>query len=129
MRIFPPIPASARTEILRFSSDTLYLQVKVDGYCDRNGTTNTPSEAISLIRAFFGLCVSIGLMQVGYSRRQERRMDVLFHKGEARRWALDGRFRLEDRYAGVIGAVYDGRSEERRGGKEWVSTGRSRWLA
>src|SRR3546814_20512595 len=76
MRIFPPIPASARTEILRFSSDTLYLQVKVDGYCDRNGTTNTPSEAISLIRAFFGLCVSIGLMQVGYSRRQERRMDM-----------------------------------------------------
>src|SRR3546814_9670483 len=50
-------------------------------------------------------------MQVGYSRRQERRMDVLFHKGEARRWALDGRFRLEDRYAGVIGAVYDGYDE------------------
>src|SRR3546814_9215052 len=38
-------------------------------------------------------------------------MDVLFHKGEARRWALDGRFRLEDRYAGVIGAVYDGYDE------------------
>src|SRR3546814_15736105 len=67
------------------------------------------------------------------ARAAQRLGDIVADAGEAIEIAVDDRLRLAPVAAQPSGkaesgyAVEDGRSEERRVGKEWVSTCRSRW--
>lgn len=86
-----------------WTNEALYIQIEMEGYINRFGTTEPAREAIRSVRAFIGLGLALRLFDVNRSYVSTLPVhDYLIHKNNEGVWEVDNRVRLGAREAAIL---------------------------
>lgn len=85
----------------KWPTDSIYIQIDVEGFVDLYGTTAPIVRANFILRALCGMAIATRLFEIAhiYNPFGSLKTHLIVHKMDGDRWEIDGNFELESRHS------------------------------
>lgn len=86
----------------------IYLQVMVKGYLNSYGTTQPAIEAISILKTFFGICLSLHIFKRRYVYSSFLPLNAFYaHRGVHNNgWVIDNKISIDEGLGSIMSQIY-----------------------
>lgn len=79
-----------------WNENTTYLQIKVDGFIGKYGTTVPLEESLSILKSFCGLSIALRLLKINYTyRTTPSKAKFFIHKNVNSKWIIENIHELD----------------------------------